>query len=501
MKYVFHQGTFKLNGHELKNNSKNRILINVDKKNSTNNYFYFELTCPSDNDLNERVLMNGGVSMTTGGYERTSLIAEYVVSTDAQFHFVDDLQYRSKNPNGVDKYGKLKQRGNSDQHTSLKEDEKTKGNLMSAKPFYEIEGLQDIDSKVTKTDKSLYYRSTGGDLKTPILSYERDSKASDVYRPTLADLTGKNIPGYVYWDNDIDKPNNKNHEFANDDATKEDAGDHYLSFAYEMKNGKPVKRLTRKHYYVTFRAIPTQLVVKYKKSDGSFEAGAKYELLGSGNAQIGNEFAAASSDVATSTKDDLVKMMKNKDSSLLHGSTGYLSNGAVYLLPGKYTVKPNAKAPEGYEWVVDSTEHNSKTSADINIGLQTGNAAAVESVTFVLKKKPTPPTLVGDKPNPAPKPKPISKPKPEAEPVPDLSVPVAPAPILPPDETWSEPEPAPDPLQSEKPEQPEQPEAKRVVKNLPKTGSAATPVLASAIASLFAGLVELVAALKYLRKN
>ena len=487
VKYVFHQGTFKLNGHELKNDSKNRILINVDKQNAPNNYFYFELTCPSNNELNERVLMNGGVAMTTGGYERTSLIAEYVVSTDAQFHFVDDLQYRSKNPNGVDKYGKLKQRGNSDQHTSLKEDEKTKGNLMSAKPFYEIEGLQDIDSKVTKKDKSLYYRSTGGDLKTPILSYEGDSKASDVYRPTLVDLTGKNIPGYVYWDNDIDKPNNKNHKFANDDATKEDAGNHYLSFAYEMKNGKPVKRLTRKHYYVTFRAIPTQLVVKYKKSDGSFEAGAKYELLGSGNAQIGNEFAAASSDVATSTKDDLVKMMKNKDSSLLHGSTGYLSNGAVYLLPGKYTVKPNVKAPEGYEWVVDSTDQSSNGSADINIGLQTGNAA-VESVTFVLKKKPTPPTPptpAGDKPNPDTKPKPISKPEPEAEPVPDLSVPVAPAPILPPAETWSGPEPAPALFQPEQPEQQPKHAAKR--HQLSKTGAACAYVLSSFVACVISG--------------
>ena len=430
MKYVFHQGTFKLNGHELKNDSKNRILVNVDKKNSTDNYFYFELTCPSDNELNERVLMNGGVSMITGGYARTSLIAEYVVSTDAQFHFVDDLQYRAMNPKGVDEKGKLKQRGNSDNHTSLQKNE-SKVNLMSAKPFCEIEGLQDIDSKVTKTNTSLYYRSTGGDLKTPILSYEGDSKATDTKRPTLAQLTGTKIPGYVYWDNDIDKPQNKNNEFANDNATKEDPGNHYLSFAYEMKYGKPVKRLTRKHYYVTFRAIPTQLVVKYKKSDGTFESNAKYELLDSGNAKIGNEFAATSGDVTTSNKEALVTMMKSSSTTFLKSFTGYLSNGAVYLLPGKYTVKPNVKAPEGYEWVVDSNKQDSKTSADINIGLQTGNTTAIQFITFVLKKKPTPPIPT---PSPTPEPTPTPTPEPDVTPEPE-PIPVPDVPYVP-DDSW-----------------------------------------------------------------
>ena len=432
VKYVFHQGTFKLNGHELKNDSKNRILVNVDKKNSTDNYFYFELTCPSDNELNERVLMNGGVSMITGGYARTSLIAEYVVSTDAQFHFVDDLQYRAMNPKGVDEKGKLKQRGNSDNHTSLQKNE-SKVNLMSAKPFCEIEGLQDIDSKVTKTNTSLYYRSTGGDLKTPILSYEGDSKATDTKRPTLAQLTGTKIPGYVYWDNDIDKPQNKNNEFANDKDTKEDPGNHYLSFAYEMKDGKPVKRLTRKHYYVTFRAIPTQLVVKYKKSDGTFESNAKYELLDSGNAKIGNEFASTSGDVTTSNKEALVTMMKSSSTTFLKSFTGYLSNGAVYLLPGKYTVKPNVKAPEGYEWVVDSNKQDSKTSADINIGLQTGKTTAIQFITFVLKKKPTHP-IPTPSPTPEPTPTPTPAPEPDVTPEPE-PIPVPDVPNVP-DDSW-----------------------------------------------------------------
>ena len=85
-----------------------------------------------------------------------------------------------------------------------------------------------------------------------------------------------------------------------------------------------------------------------------------------------------------------------------------------------------------------------------------GGATATASATVTVTKKPTPPTP----PAPAPEPEPTPTPVPEPEFAPVLS----------------------------QPEQPEQPEAKRVVKHLPKTGSTTTPVLASAIASLFAGL-------------
>ena len=76
---------------------------------------------------------------------------------------------------------------------------------------------------------------------------------------------------------------------------------------------------------------------------------------------------------------------------------------------------------------------------------------------------------------PTPKPKPTPTPTPIPETEPEL-------------EAEPEPEFAPAPSQPEQLEQPEQPEAKRVVERLPQTGSTTTPVLASAIASLFAGL-------------
>ena len=432
--------TFEFNGYKIAENSKKSIDIKcIDS--SFKNYLYLKLTY--EYKFNSERFNFRHIYCYQGDCDNSSMFANrYFSAADAQFHFVDDLQYRAKNPNGVDKDGKLKQRGNSDTHPSLTDADKKKGTLISSVPFYEIAGLTDISgTSAVITDKAAFYRTDSGDGKTSILSFDKDPDIKYAKRPTLTDLTGKNIPGYVYWDNDIDKPQNKNHEFANDNDTKEDPGNHYLSFAYEMKDGKPVKRLTRKHYYVTFRAIPTQLVVKYKKSDGTFESNAKYELLDSGNAKIGNEFAATSGDVTTSNKEALVTMMKSSSTTFLKSFTGYLSNGAVYLLPGKYTVKPNVKAPEGYEWVVDSNKQDSKTSADSNIGLQTGKTTALQFITFVLKKKPTPPV-----PTPSPTPEPTPTPTPEPKPVPEPESEPKPKPTPKPEpDVTPEPEPIPVP--------------------------------------------------------
>ena len=126
-------------------------------------------------------------------------------------------------------------------------------------------------------------------------------------------------------------------------------------------------------------------------------------------------------------------MMKSSSTTFLKSFTGYLSNGAVYLLPGKYTVKPNVKAPEGYEWVVDSNKQDSKTSADINIGLQTGKTTAIQFITFVLKKKPTHP-IPTPSPTPEPTPTPTPAPEPDVTPEPE-PIPVPDVPNVP-DDSW-----------------------------------------------------------------
>ena len=136
-----------------------------------------------------------------------------------------------------------------------------------------------------------------------------------------------------------------------------------------------------------------------------------------------------------------------------------------------------------------------------------GGATATAAATVTVTKKPTPPTPPAPAPTPEPEPEPTPTPEPDIDwddipdidltpdqepepttvPVPDFPVPVAPAPILPPVEAEPEPAPAPAPSQPEQPEQ----QAKHVAKHLPKTGSTATTILASAIASLFAGLAGL----------
>ena len=102
-----------------------------------------------------------------------------------------------------------------------------------------------------------------------------------------------------------------------------------------------------------------------------------------------------------------------------------------------------------------------------------GGATATASATVTVTKKPTPPN-------------PPTPPEPEPTPVPEL-------------EQELEPEPAPD--QPDQPEQPKQPEAKHAAKHLPQTGSDTMPILASAIASLFAGIAGLAKSFSATRKR
>ena len=107
-----------------------------------------------------------------------------------------------------------------------------------------------------------------------------------------------------------------------------------------------------------------------------------------------------------------------------------------------------------------------------------GSATATASATVTVTKKPTPPTPPTP---PEPEPTPVPEPEPEQE---------------------LEPAPAPDQTdQPEQPKQQKQPEAKHAAKNLPQTGSTTTTVLASAIASLFAGIAGFVESFAANRKR
>ena len=147
-------------------------------------------------------------------------------------------------------------------------------------------------------------------------------------------------------------------------------------------------------------------------------------------------------------------------------------------------------------WFTEKDGKGTKFTGDTPVN------ADISVYSSYTSKPPTPPAPA---PTPEPEPEPTPEPEPDIDwddipdidltpepepvptptPVPDFPVPVAPAPILPPAE--AEPEPAPAPSQPEQPEQ----QPKHVAKHLPKTGSTATQVLASAIASLFAGFAGL----------
>ena len=101
-----------------------------------------------------------------------------------------------------------------------------------------------------------------------------------------------------------------------------------------------------------------------------------------------------------------------------------------------------------------------------------GGATATASATVTVTKRPTPPTPPEPEPTPVPEPEP------------------APAP--------SQPD---QPDQPEQPKQPKQPEAKHAAKRLPQTGSDTMPILASAIASLFAGIAGLAKSFSATRKR
>ena len=487
-------------------------------------------------------------------HEDSSGIFGYVAflpECGAQFHFVDDLQYR--------KVAHIEGKGDLPQRSASETDR------FSIKPFTKLD-LTDLSDMKNITAVRFGNNQVVRNMYTSLLSYEGDSKKDSVKRPTMDELKNTNIPGYLYYSNDIDTP--EGGTFTTDNTKK------FGNYDYGIVRDKDDNQVTTKHYYVTFRPIPTQLVVQYKDLQNKIESGEKYAIY-SGNALVSDTLTSSSNTPTAPTKADLQKMITNSNTTLLSEAAGYLSNGFAYLAPGNYTVNPTADAPENYEWVADSKDiANSSTSANVNIEVNKSDTDSTQKVvTFVLRRKiavvkfinddennpyatvkvqqglsisgdsltdqsmppdptkpgftfngwftgkdgkgtkftgnttvsssisvyssytskpSTPPTPAGDKPNPVPKPKPIPKPEPNPVPVPDFPVPVAPAPILPAAE--AEPEPAPAPSQPE-------PEAKRVVKNLPKTGSTTTTVLASAIASLFAGLAGLAESFAASRKR
>ena len=127
-----------------------------------------------------------------------------------------------------------------------------------------------------------------------------------------------------------------------------------------MKDGKPIRRLDTKYYYVTFRKIPTQVVFhQYKTNDtthqqtpvttGTFDLYQKngtQETLVKKNISLSNDFAKDK----PQTSDALIAAMKTKDA--LHKEGYYEVQNKLYLQPGSYVLRQTS-VPTGEQPLED----------------------------------------------------------------------------------------------------------------------------------------------------
>lgn len=430
--YTMHPYSFEFNGLQLANNATKQTKIEMQ---SRDHYLYYKIVFSSDGSLNERILTNYGDEINTGGQEFSWFMYDAAPKVSAQFHFVDDFAYRAQTQQ-PDADALLKQRGNSDTHPLLSKEDKDKGFVISAVPNHKIDGLSDL-TKPVATDPAYFMRNRSNDVKYSILSFKDDPDApktengrpTGVFRPTLEQLTSTNIPGYVYWDNDIDKP--KGGTFQNNDDTKENPGNHYLSFAYEMKDGKPYKRLDTKYYYLTFRKIPTQIVVHQFKKDaatgksvpittGSFDVYQRVgdkDVLVKKHITLSNDFAK---DTAP-TLDGVVSDMKTKKSLQQEGY--YQVQDKLYLQPGSYVLRQTQAGKDApkLDDIAFTIAWQTKTGDTTTLTKEPSTLHVIEIDRDKLKP-------------PAPKP-PVPNPPAPREPddshtdVPDLPVPTPAAPL------------------------------------------------------------------------
>ena len=284
----------------------------------------------------------------------------FIPECGAQFHFVDDLQYR--NVAHIKDTGKLSQRSAGE------------ADRFSTKPFTKLTITDLQDSKNVRKVK--FTNNAIANYFVPLLSYDGDPKKDSVKRPTMKDLTSTNIPGYLYYSNDIDTP--EGGTFTENNTEK------FGNYDYGIVRDKDDNQVTTKHYYVTYRPIPTQLVVQYKNTENKVEAGKSYALYAGKNPVAESLTSSGEQLPAAPALPDLQKMIVDKNTTLLPEAAGYSSQGFAYLAPGSYTVKPTAQAPEGYEWVAESADINTAPREEtVSVSPNEGNNPTQQVVTFV----------------------------------------------------------------------------------------------------------------------
>lgn len=292
--------------------------------------------------------------------EGNTIFKFFVTPVDADFHFVDDSSYRKLT--------------NQKLSSPLKERSEEDKNSFSNEAFRKLDLKDMLD--IVKTDKAFFgnnpvYKAR---LSTPLLSYQEDERKS-IKRPTLEELKAKTIPGYIYCDNDIDKPKTK--EFKKDDATTKEKGNHYLTYGYD----KDRNMLTTKHYYVTYRAIPTEIVVRQFNEDKKAPLDNSFDLYRvEDNKEVLVKSAIKPNHSRADEKEDTInsieKMMKK---TTINDQGYYETNNLLYLEPGKYVLKsknleePYCNEKENQEFTVgllDSNDKKTRIVVDFNAGLK-----------------------------------------------------------------------------------------------------------------------------------
>lgn len=292
--------------------------------------------------------------------EGNTIFKFFVTSVDADFHFVDDSSYRKLT--------------NQKLSSPLKERSEKDKNSFSNEAFKKLDLKDMLD--IVKTDKAFFgnnpvYKAR---LSTPLLSYEGDEKSS-IKRPTLDQLKAKTIPGYIYCDNDIDKPKTK--EFKKDDATTKEKGNHYLTYGYDNDRNM----LTTKHYYVTYRAIPTEIVVRQFKEDKKTSLDNSFDLYRvEDNKEVLVKSAIKPNHARVNEKEDTINSIEEMMKKTTINDQGYYEqNNLLYLEPGSYVLKakkltePYYNEKENQEFTVgllDSSDKKTRIVVDFNAGLK-----------------------------------------------------------------------------------------------------------------------------------
>ncbi|WP_425663236.1 SHIRT domain-containing protein [Gardnerella piotii] len=291
--------------------------------------------------------------------EGNTIFKFFVTSVDADFHFVDDSSYRKLT--------------NQKLSSPLKERSEKDKDSFSNEPFRKLD-LKDMLG-IVKTDKALFgnnpvYKAR---LSTPLLSYQEDK--SSIKRPTLDQLKAKTIPGYIYCDNDIDKPKTK--EFKKDDATTKEKGNHYLTYGYDNDRNM----LTTKHYYLTYRALPTEIVVRQFKEDKKTPLDNSFDLYRvEDNKEVLVKSAIKPNHSRANEKEDTINSIeKMMEKTTIDDQGYYEKNNHLYLEPGKYILKSKSldekyyNEKENQEFTVgllDSSDKKTRIVVDFNAGLK-----------------------------------------------------------------------------------------------------------------------------------